>query len=411
MTSLDCPTENPRPVAPSPPRSGDRVGPGDLVLSLLRLTVAILLCMQLLTAVLVVGWVARWMQRTIHRGWWRSSPSRSRIGWRHYATGLPASLPRGLTPRWLVHERARELWSAPRPDGRPAHWRTRFARLPLILFGSLAANARAGLTILLATALLTAPGSFLMLAGWQYGWDISFHKVYEQALIGRITFLIGAGAFIAALMYLPLAIPHLAVTGQLREFFRIRLIRRLNRHAPLGLTLYAAAFVLLSLPGYLAWVRLYTLIHEPAYAWLQDATAQQIQAFRESYATNTTLLIAPAYLVIHLVAAALYRRALPRCLVREPALRAELEPALAHGLEQLDLVEPTTGRLRLPLVRAILGTARGGWATALACARLALWSLLVVLMLVSQFLHAHPFWIWFNPWLLGLPCARWYPSV
>lgn len=389
---------------------GDRVGPADLLLLAVRLTVAAVLCMRFLTAVIVVGWVARWMARNIHRGWWRGSEARGDLRWRDYVAARSPTLPAGLTPRWLIHERAALIWSAPRRDGRPAGWVTRLARVPRVLLGGLAANVRVGVVMLLASLVIAAPGSFLMMAGWQYGWDISFHKVYEQAFTGRITFLIGMIAFVTALLYLPLACPHLAMSGRLRDVFQVRLVRGMTRHSRLGLAVYAAAVVMLSVPAYTAWIRIYGLPNEPAFAWLEDATPEQVRALRDGYAQNMTLLIAPAYVFVHLLAAAVYRRALPTAVAREPGLREELPPAIATSLERLELLSSATDRRRMFVVRAVLGTARRGWALTLWWIQLAFWLIFTAQLLVAQFLHAHPFLIWFNPWLLGLPCARWYAS-
>jgi hypothetical protein len=375
-----------------------------------RLAVAVALCLHFLTAVLVVGWTARWMARNIRRGWWRRGPARDAIPWPDFAAEQGHASAAGLSPRWLVHERAVAVWDAPAPDGRPPGPLRRMARLPRVLLGGLAANLRAGLTILLATFIVTAPGAFLMLAGWQYGWDISFHKVYEQAFIGRVTFLIGMFATLAAFLYLPLAIPHLAISGRLRDFFQVRLIRALARNARLGLVVHAAAVVLLGTPAYIGWLRIYGLTNEPQFAWLQDATADQVIAFRDGYARNMTLLVAPAYLLVHLLAAAVYRRALLTCLAREPRSIDDLPPRILAPLERLELIPAPSTRRRMLLVRAVLGTARRGTSIVLWWAHLALWLALLLQMIVANFFHAHPFLIWFNPWLLGLPCPRWFAS-
>lgn len=372
----------------------------------LRLIVAVFLCTRFVTAVLVVGWTFRWMRRNVLRGCWLKSSLRAQLPWPQFAAAQAGHVPIGLSPRWLVHENARALWNAPRPDGRPAGFVRRLSRLPRIALGGLAANLCLGATALLATLIITAPGSFLMMAGWRYGWDISFHKVYEQAFIGRITFLIGALAFVTALVYLPMATAHLAATGDFRAFFQARIVRRLNRHARASITLLVALIAVLSLPLYVAWVRVYTTTNEfPA---LETASAEQLATFTESYVLNTAWIAVPAYLVVHLLAARIYRKALLPLLAREPALIAELPAALSDPLHQLGLVPGPSLRRRHFLVAAVVGTASRGTRTLLWMAQIALWLALLAQMLVAGFLHAHEFLIWFNPWLIMLPCPRWF---
>lgn len=181
-----------------------------LPLALLRLgsnlIIGGLLCTTPLTALVVLGWLTRRMDRTAWQVWGSDRPD----------------------PGWLL---------GPRGQG----WITRCV-------GGLAANFRIGVVTFTGLALWTLPFTLLWLGAWWAGWENSFNKGYEQAAIGPTVWLAGALLAIILLAHLPFALAHAAVEMRLAAFFEGRRIRSVTAAAGwrgAGLALLSVA---LSLP-------------------------------------------------------------------------------------------------------------------------------------------------------------------
>jgi hypothetical protein len=392
--------------------AGSRTGrvnwPGALAsrgLAVGRLFFAVAFCTNFLTSLLVVGWTTRWMRRQIWQGWWRSGGVEGDTGLDQLGRSLELDIDGGRPPRWIVADRFGERLAAFGPAGKPASWLRRGARLPALLVGGLAANLLEGLRMLAATLCVTLPGCFLLLAGWKYGWDNSFHKGYEQAFVGRITGAVGILCLVPALMYLPMGWAHLAATGRFRSFFDRRLVKALMRHRLAQVTIWMALLVVLAAPLHLAWIRVYGAVEE--FPWLAEASPEQLHGFTESYVFNTAWLVAPFFLALHLLAARIYRAALPDVLQARPDLDHDLPASLRTGLATLGLWPRAQRPRRHPLVATVLATGRRGTHAVLWVALVLLSLTFIAQMFAANFMHYHDFLVWLNPLLVHLPCPRW----
>jgi hypothetical protein len=390
--------------APARPRRRALTGLVTLLAVLARLLVAAFLCSQWLGALLVVGWTSRLVRLRTWRRWAGRGSDWPALR-RELVDDHGIELATGSTPRWLVAEDFRLRLSASTRSGRLPGRLRRVMRFPGLVLGSLAANLIEGLRVLFATATLTAPGCFLLMAGWKYGWDNSFYKGYEQAAIGPLTSILGILMLIAALAYLPAGWSHLAAAGRLRAFYDVRLLVHSIRARLASFVLFAATFSALTLPVTVAWVRVYAATNE--HPWLADATREQIDRFRESYVLNSALFVGPIYVALHLLAAACYRPGLLRSVRLRPGLVDDLPPTLRGGLERLGLLPSGEARRRHPLLSAVLATGRRGTNALLWTALVTLWFTFVAQLYVAQFLHFHDFLVWLNPFLVHLPCPRW----
>lgn len=146
-----------------------------------------------LTSIVVVGWLTRWVRGRVLYGWWKQSPLRQRVSFEEFAAAQGGDVAR--RPRWLLPEKA---WTT------PALW----------------LNFRTGFLLLLCIYLVLGWGCVLLEFGWEYRWNNSFAKGYEQALIGPLVSVTGLLLFIAALFYVPMAQVHVAASGDCRAFFR-----------------------------------------------------------------------------------------------------------------------------------------------------------------------------------------------
>lgn len=157
---------------------------GRLLRGVLDLAVGGLLCATPVTAVVALGWIARWMA-AVHHG--------------------------GARPGWVMGPRG--------------------AGVTVRLLGGLGANIAAGMRMLAGLAVWTLPFTALWLGAWWAGWDNSFNKGYEQAAVGPAIFLLGIVLALPLLTLLPYAVAHAAAEGRIGAFFALHRILRLARGA------------------------------------------------------------------------------------------------------------------------------------------------------------------------------------
>lgn len=298
-----------------------------------------LLCTGPVTAVVALGWLTR---RQGHL-------ARDRFGLTEEAPG------------WLL---------GPREKGRLAR-----------ALGGLAANIRMGLLALTALLAWTLPFTLLWLGAWWAGWENSFNKGYEQAVVGPAVFL--TGAFLAALILpaLPFILAHLAAEDRLSAAFELRRLRSAIVQAGWRIPALVGLTTLAALP--LAAARgLITTATDWA-PWVQDLTVEEAAALNGQIALALAAWAFPATWVLRTLSARAYALAAPRA--------AGLKPGLWDGAHATEAAVPASARSRL------MTTLWYGAAMAITLA-------LSFLILAGQFLD-HAWWRWlFHP-ALTLPWA------
>ncbi len=157
---------------------------GRLCRGVLDLGIGGLLCLTPVSAVVALGWIARWMAAV------------------HHGTARPA---------WVLGPRG--------------------AGFVVRLLGGFGANMAAGVRMLAGLAVWTLPFTVLWLGAWWAGWENSFNKGYEQAMVGPAVFLAGTVLALPLLTLLPYAAAHAAATGRLGAFLALRRILHLGRGA------------------------------------------------------------------------------------------------------------------------------------------------------------------------------------
>lgn len=170
-----------------------------------KLVLAVALCLNPLTAIIMLGWLTRKTRADID----------ARLG------GQP--LPRW--PNLIVGEHGTDRGFAGR-------W-----------FGGIGGNVAAGLKAWLGALVLTAPFSLVWFAAWTAGWENSFNKGYENAGLWPGTGLVAVLLSLPAWTLLPMAIAHQARTGQVLAVLDLPKIWRLVRASGFsyfGLTLLVA---------------------------------------------------------------------------------------------------------------------------------------------------------------------------
>lgn len=311
-----------------------------------RYLFGILLCQTPITSLLVVGWMQDRMQRVIRT---RTSTDDNEED--------QAIEP--LQPRTL-RSRLRDIF-------------TLFKR------GTAAA---ANLFI----ALLPATG--LWYFAWVLGWNISFHKQYEQSHLGASLGWIGIVLFAGIMLYLPTAIARQASENNWRAFWRFKENWRIARRAPLRQLLLASGFAMVGGVVMVAKIAPYFIGTAPEFATL---SAAELTQWLNRYYLAITAALLPAYVLLWNSAARVYATASTR-------VAASTEIANDPDVEPRSIIPRFASFL---LARSI--------GTGAFVATMIVWILFSWQVFVGQFFNYIPGMGWLNHPLLVLPWVRYLP--
>ena len=329
-------------------------------------------CLTLPSSIFVVGWTFRLMRRSAVRNWNRLANVEL--------------LDSGPVPGWVLRERG--------PRG------VRNLLAPLWL------NAKLGLQGVFNAYVLTFPACLLWLFAWRFGWDNSFHKMYEQSFIGPSTWMLGNAAFIAAMLYLPLAQARQAVTGDWRAFYGFRLVWALLRRRPIRWLLLAAGYSLFSVPIYiLMWAPQLFAQNE----MFESMSDEQIVGWLYRYYFFGSLLLLPCYVALRLLATRLYAKALPSAVRRGEVRLDQLHNVERETLGPLGLLRVDPPMRRHPVVRAVGWTGGRIGRIAIGSAAVLLWATVALQIALASFLsYSHQRWL-IQP-LVQIPTITLIPS-
>jgi hypothetical protein len=307
--------------------------PGFLLGWCWRILIGGLLCFNLFGGIVVTGWLYRWMQGLVLRGWWKRSRFREEgSSFEDFCASLGHDGP-VVRPRWFIQERMTLSLNRPDAFGRsPGTFRKtlRVLRLP---WNSLWLNFKIGLQGLLCTFLISGLGTLIMLFSWEFGWLNSFNKGYEQALIGPLTGFLGIFIFIAAMFYVPMAQVHQAVTGDYRAFFDFRFVWRLVRARLSAYVFLAGVIVFLSLP--LEILKTAPVGFDGTIDSWTNASDAEFHQMLQRYFVIGSLVLFVSLLIWRWLAAWIYQSAVLKVLERGEVTRGDLHPTIGGWLDHL----------------------------------------------------------------------------
>ncbi len=343
-----------------------------LTVALWKWLVGAVLCSDLLLAIPVIGWTYRAMRRRAIRTWNRLS--------------FEPPIDPGHWPNWLIQQDPPRRWY---------HF-----------LHSAGMNIRMGIQGLFNTWVMTIPACMLWLFSWRFGWDNSFHKVYEQFWIGPLSGWLGIFLFIFAMFYVPLAQARQAISDDWRAFYDFRVIwavARRRRWACIGLALL---YSLAALPISALKIAPLAFQQTQGFELLSD---QQLLIWLHTYYVYTGLALFPLFVAVHLAASKVYARGLAEALWDNEISPEALTDYERQTLRKLGLLRQRARQPSHLLVRA------AGWTgsrlvgfTAGTLASIA-WFLFVAQIYISEFLNYHPVLGWLNQPLVHLPSIKFIP--
>lgn len=264
------------------------------------------------------------------------------------------------------------------------------------------ATAKRGTAAALNVLLLTLPATGLWYVAWVLGWNVSFHKQYEQSSLGASLGMTGIALFAVAMLYLPIALARQAVTGQSRAFWRVAENWRLARHAAPRLLPWAIVFALSA--GGLMLLRIYPYFFAGSEAG-SALSDNELRQWANQYYLRVAIVLLPAYVLLWGSAAQTYAAAVVRA-ARDGFDRSRLLPIERDAVDRL----APLASLPHPSDRGLLGRWLGrlGVAAAMGFA-LVVWSGVAVQVFVAQFFYYVPAQGWLNQPLVLLPWMRYLP--
>ena len=371
-----------------------------------KFLLAMVFCQTPIGALLILGWTFRLIQRAALKQWWRLARVRGSgpITFSEFIAMDSRWIEHVSWPNWVVSQNFSRALQA--LSGLPLGRRLRtFVKL---LVASLWQNLKLGTQGILNVWLFTLPGCLLMFFGWYDGWNNSFNKGYEQAVVGPGISLLGIALLIGALFYVPMAQARQAVTGEWRRFYDFRLVWTLARRmwfGCLGLAvLYAALMLPIMVLGFLPMF----------FPQLPGAAAEvspgQAVAGLKTYFFWCAALVFPAFVSLRWIAARLYAHALLRALQAGTITEEALSELEWHAFHRLNLFEVVTTAPRHRLIRLAAWT--GSRVARILATLLAVLVgfVLVGQMYVSSFMNYRHAFSWLNHPLIQLPWFRHLPA-
>lgn len=351
---------------------------------LFRLFVGVLFCLTPVTAVIAVGWTARAMRRSSLKRLYRSTGGKD---FATFAAARPDTAGVARWPNWVLGVKGRD---------------TGIARA----LGGLWANIKTGVLILTNVWILTLPAGLIWLGAWWAGWNNSFTKGYEQALVAPLASVAAVGLFALVMTYLPMAQARQAMAGRWRAFWSVRTVRHLARRTRVRLLILALATLALALP--VTGIRVFPMAAQnivPGFAGMSD---DELRGILNLFFVAATFFVFPAYVFVHLWSARLYAIGVAR------AAKAGTLPSVALGRAEWDVLERlgighAPAESATPAILAAAGTAgRGAVRIASIIAEFAAWAALAGLVYVQQFL-IYLWFAWLTHPLIHLPWVRHIP--
>ncbi len=360
------------------------------------LLVCTILCQTLLTSILALGWVYRWVRHRVSQRLFQLSPMAKKTSWQQLASNLEPLTPVRDTPNLFRKQ-----------PGIPSPSHSVFK----CIHGWLHAgwlNFRVGLAGILTTWVLTLFPCVIWALAWYTGWHISFTKMYEESATGFSLGFSGLGLLTVMMLYVPSAQARHAFTGDWSSFFDWRFVSALLCRRPGQLFLLAIGYVIgnVVLTFFKALPTFLTTIN-PA---LETLSAPEALEFLNQYYFYTGGIAFLLFLALRTIGGSIYSGAL-----MEMWCQSTLKPEAFNRQEirLFELLEVTYGSCyqKPGLVRKILGIPLNvSYRGAMLTLTVLVWGIFNFIPFVSEFANYYPVRGFLNQPLVQLPCFRYVPT-
>ena len=358
-------------------------------------------------AIVVIGWVYRYMQWTALKCWWNIRGANSLSGsFADFAREHEPFRDHERRPNWIFTQRPIQTFkkriTADESVFRKMHGLIR------VIYASGKKNFVIGVQGYFNIFVLTLLPSILWQFGWYSGWDNSFNKGYEQHDYGILISLIGIAIFIALMFYLPMAQARQAITGEWRSFYQFNTVWQLVKSRPMACLFLAGLYSLISIPLTLfKSIPLFIGNINPATETMSNL---QLLEYMQGYFFRTGILFFVGYVILHRVAAKIYAKALIDALATNAITIKNLSSWEVEVLARLSLLNIDPSKQTHIAVKVAKSIARPAWKVGLTTATVIIWFSFVAQVFTSEFLVYHPLHGMLNQPLVQLPWYNYTPS-
>ncbi len=292
-------------------------------------------------AIAVIGWTYRAMQRQALKTWWKRSPVyQEGIRFKTFVGSHDTLREHTHWPNWFISQDYRRNWPA-ESNFLAKAWYA-FSRL----FTSFFRNVGIGAMGLFTTLSLTIIPGILWSGSWEYGWNNSFAKGYEQAAVGPSVFFFGAFLFAVAMLYVPMAQARHAVTGEWRSFFHFRSVLRIIMRRWFYCFLLALGYFVLTTPVTFARGVIYFAGNDPAVETM--SAVERLEYLHGILFIICLVFVFPAFVILRLVAARIYAGAVKDMVESGQSHQVVVHPYETEVLGKLRVAELPPQKRWLP---------------------------------------------------------------
>ena len=353
-------------------------------------------CQHILTAILALGWIYRWVRHRVSQQLFKSSPMVDKNTWQKFASNHESLTPVRDLPHLFRRQPGivspKNSWLKCLYEWLHACW----------------LNFRVGLGGILTTWSLTLFPCTMYAIAWYTGWHISFTKMYEESATGASLGFSGLLLLTMIMLYLPLAQARHAFTNDWRSFFDWRFITALLWRRPLQLFLLAIGYLFVNVA--LTFFKILPTFFTAMNSALADLSAIAALELLNRYYFYTGGIAFLLLLALKTFGGNIYSSALLE-LWRQSVLKPE-----AFNSEEIRLFElleidygdrdkkPSLGRkiLTIPVNISYRGV--------IMTLTVLVWSLFNFMPFVSEFFNYYPVRGFLNQPLVQLPCFRYVPT-
>jgi len=387
------------PSLDSPPRWKQRL------MFPVKFLLGMVFCQFIAGSMLVIGWTFRFAQRVAWKTLWKRSPLQGRgVTFPAFLSSHADTQPHLHWPNWFLRQ---NFIQTAKDTGK---WHV-FTGLT----ASLRRNFWLGLQGIFCTSVLVLPPLVLLWFGWDYGWNMSFHKGYEQFYVGVSTALIGILAFTAAMFYTPMAQARQAVTADWKSFFQFRLVWQVVWENWAGCLGLAALIALLALPLNIMKVAPMYIADNLTFPSVKEVGVDELKQLHFQYLQNyflwCSLYLLPAFVLMRVLAAKIYAIGLVRGLRNQTINPDDLALIEKNIIDRLELIDHgvSTAQSTWRKIATWLGTRVGRILSGILI--FAVWLGFMFQLVVSEFLNYHTAGRgWLNQPLIQLPWFQYLPD-
>ena len=265
-----------------------------------------------------------------------------------------------------------------------------------VLINSLLCNIRDGLKIFVALVLLTLPFTLTIHIAWDYGWDVSFYKIYDQAFHMPLLIFFTICLYSIVLLYLPFAWAHMILTNRVQAIFDFQLIVSIIRKKLFSALIYASIVLLM---GGLYQISMIMVYAADNFGSIQQLSVAEKARWIWRYYFFSACFFLPLTVLLKFLAARIYLSGLFK-VYQDEKMRADLPVSIQQVLEHADLPEKKTrsqGCMRLPFRLLKL---------ALIIVTCLVWFFFTMQCFGSQFFHYRGLKGWANRPIIQMPLFK-----